>query len=79
MIWVEFGQGQSVRWLPIHDMVVNLSPEKSSGMLFFHAFTGCDVVSAFRGKGKKTAWQAWDVFPEVSPVFTKLSQYPPIH
>lgn len=48
-LWVEFGQGQSIRWLPIHDMVVNLGPEKSSGMLFFHAFTGCDVVSAFRG------------------------------
>ena len=78
MIWVEFGHGQSLRWLPIHDMVVNLGPEKSSGMLFFHAFTGCDVVSAFRGKGKKTAWQAWDIFPEVSPVFKKLSQYPPI-
>ncbi|KAL0198142.1 hypothetical protein M9458_006682, partial [Cirrhinus mrigala] len=77
-IWIEFGQGQSIRWLPIHDMVVNLGPEKSSGMLFFHAFTGCDVVSAFRGKSKKSAWQAWEVCPEVSPVFKKLSQYPPI-
>ena len=56
MLWVEFGQGQSIRWLPIHDdMVVNLGPEKSSGMPFSHAFTGCDVVSAFSGKGKKTA------------------------
>ena len=53
LIWVEFGQGQSIRWLPIHDMVVNLGPEKSSGILFFHAFTGCDVVSAFRGEGKR--------------------------
>ncbi|RXN30245.1 Venom prothrombin activator pseutarin-C non-catalytic subunit [Labeo rohita] len=77
-IWIEFGQGQSIRWLPIHDMVVNLGPENSSGMLFFHAFTGCDVVSAFRGKSKKSAWQAWEVCPEVSPVFKKLSQYPPI-
>ena len=74
-LWVEFGQGQSIRWLPIHDTVVNLGPEKASGILFFHAFPGCDVVSAFRGKRKKTAWQAWDVFPEVSPVFKKLSQF----
>ena len=45
-------------------------------MLFFHAFTGCDVVSAFRNKGKKTAWQTWDIFPEATPVFFKLSHHP---
>ncbi|KAK3880307.1 hypothetical protein Pcinc_015186 [Petrolisthes cinctipes] len=47
-------------------------------MLFFQAFTGCDILSAFRGKGKKTAWQAWEVYPQVTPVFKKLSQYPPV-
>ena len=47
-------------------------------MFFFHAFISCDVVSAFRGKGKKTAWQAWEVCPEVNPVFRRLSQYPSI-
>ena len=26
--------------------------EKSKGMLFFHAFSGCDVVSPFRAKGR---------------------------
>lgn len=46
-------------------------------MIFFHAFTGCDVVAAFKGKGKKTAWQIWDNCPQVSEVFKKLSQYPP--
>ncbi len=40
-------------------------------------FTGCDVVSAFRNKGKKTAWQTWDIFPEATSVFSKLSKYPP--
>lgn len=46
-------------------------------MPFFHAFTGeSDVVSAFRGKGKKTAWQTWDVFEDVSSTFAKLSQSP---
>ncbi|KAJ8333969.1 hypothetical protein SKAU_G00412880 [Synaphobranchus kaupii] len=50
---------------------------KSKGILFFHAFTGCDVVSAFCGRGKKTAWQTWDICDEASDVFSKLSQYPP--
>ena len=42
---------------------------------FFHAFTCCDIVSAFRNKGKKTAWHTWDIFPEASPVFSNLSHY----
>jgi len=33
-------------------MVSSIGPEKVGGILFFHAFTGCDVVSGFRGKGK---------------------------
>ena len=29
----------------------------------FHAFSGCDTVSAFCGRGKKTAWITWEEFP----------------
>ncbi|KAJ8377441.1 hypothetical protein AAFF_G00259990 [Aldrovandia affinis] len=75
-LWVAFGQGQHLRWVPVHDLCCTLA-EKRKGMLFFHAFTGCDVISAFRGKGKKSAWQTWDVCDEASGVFSKLSQYPP--
>lgn len=32
-LWIEFGQGQSIRWLPVHNMVKNLGPEKSCGIL----------------------------------------------
>ena len=52
-----------------------MGQEKVEGILFFHAFTCCDTVSAFHNKGKKTAWQIWDTYPEASPVFSKLSQY----
>ena len=31
----------------------------------FHAFTACDTVSACCGRGKKTAWNTWKVYPEV--------------
>ena len=62
MVWVEFGQGQSIRWFPVHDLVDRLGPEKASGMCFFLTFTGCDVVSAFGGRGKITAWQTWRGF-----------------
>ena len=75
-LWLAFGQGRNLKWIPVHELTSTLAPERSSGILFFHAFTGCDTVSAFRGKGKKLAWQTWDVCPEASDVFTKLSCYP---
>ena len=76
-LWVAFGQGQYLRWVPVYDLWCTLA-EKSKGMLFFHAFTGCDVVSASSGKGKTSAWQTWDVCNEASGVFSKLSKYPPV-
>ena len=69
--------GCNLRWFPVHDLYLSIGLEKSKGILFFHAFTGCNVVSGFRSKGKKSAWQTWDVCVEASDVFAKLSQYPP--
>ena len=60
----------------MHELTSTLAPERSSSILFFHAFTHCDTVSAFHGKGKKSSWQTWDVCPEASDVFSKLSCYP---
>ena len=77
-LWVSFGQEGYHRWTPVHHVCQRIGLEKQKCMLFFHAFTGCDVVSAFRGKGKTAAWQTWNVYPEVSPVFTKLSKHPSI-
>ena len=42
----------------------------------FHAVTGCDIVSAFRGRGKKTAWDVWQVYPEVTGAFLHMLQGP---
>lgn len=75
-MWIAFGQGASARWIPVHEVVTAIGPEKTSGLLFFHAFTGCDVVSSFHGKGKKSAWQTWDVCQATSEAFAKLSSCP---
>ena len=53
-LWMTFGKGKYLRWIPIHDIVRSLGP-RSKALPFFHAFTGCDTVSAFVGKGKKTS------------------------
>jgi hypothetical protein len=38
----------------------------------FHALTGCDTVSCFNGKGKKSAWAVWNSYPEVMKAFINM-------
>ena len=75
-MWVTFGKDEKTRWIPIHKVVSAIGPEKAHGILFFHAFTGCDIISPFHGKSKKSAWKSWDVCDEVSNTFAKLSECP---
>ena len=53
-LWVSYGRGRTTVWLPIHKYAKKLGAPKSKALLFFHAFSGCDTVSAFRSKGKKS-------------------------
>ena len=76
-LWIAFGQGRNMRWIPAHELYRSIGPKKGRGITIFHAITGCDVVSAFRGKGKKSAWQIWDMCAEASDIFARLSHYPP--
>ena len=75
-MWVTFGKGEKTRWIPIHEVVSAIEPEKTHGILFFHAFSGCDIVSSFHGKSKKSAWKTWDVCDEVSSTFATLNECP---
>ena len=75
-LWIANGQGRNLRWVPVYDSCCTLA-KKSKRMLFFHAFTGFDAASAFRGKGEKSAWQTWDICGWASGIFSQLSQYPP--
>ena len=75
-LWTAFGHRVGVKWIPIHELLNATRHARASGIMYFHAFIGCDVVSAFRGKGKKSAWQTWGVFDEVRETFSNLSQFP---
>jgi hypothetical protein len=75
-LWIAFGTGKSFRYLCINDMFSVLGPVRAESLLFFHAFTGCDTVSCFAGHGKKSAWETWNVFPEVTQAFQALSTQP---
>ena len=54
-LWVAFGVGRNLRYLPAHAMAAALGPLKSKSLPIFHSITGCDTVSSFNGIGEKTA------------------------
>ena len=71
-LWIEFGVGKNKRYLPIHDYAKVLSEEICRVLSFWFAMTECDTVSMFAGRGKKSAWNAWDSFKEVAPTFVRF-------
>ena len=75
-LWISFGTGKHHRYIGVHEISKSLGPNKSLGLPFFHAFTGCDTVSSFGGRGKKTAWDTWTSFPDVTGAFLDLSYQP---
>ena len=75
-LWISFGAGKHHRYIPAHQIAVNLGEEKCRALTFFHAFTGCDTVSVFSGKGKKSAFDLWNICPSVTAIFGLLSSMP---
>ena len=71
-LWLAFGTASNFRYIPIHEVVGDMDPRTCAALPVFHAFTGCDTVSAFGGRGKKRAWSTWQVFPEVTEAFESL-------
>ena len=71
-LWLAFGTRSNFRYIPVHDVVAGMDPRICATLPVFHALTGCDTVSAFSGRGKKTAWNTWEVFPEVTEAFEDL-------
>ncbi len=71
-LWMAFGTKANFCYLPIHEVISGMDPKICKTLPVFHAFTGCDTVSAFGGRGKKTAWKVWLVFPDATEVFEDL-------
>ena len=73
---VGYGSGKHLRNIPVHTIAATLGPEKASVLPLFHALTGPDMVSFFGGRGKKTVWDVWNVFPQLTPVLRTLTSVP---
>ena len=74
-LWVWFGTGKTQCYVPLNELVCHLRPKHTS-LLLFHAITGCDQVSFFAAKGKKTCWKTWGENDELTTAFQLVSFCP---
>ena len=75
-LWIGFGSGKNFKMIPVHAVANQLGPRKCLALPLFHSFTGCDTISSFLGIGKKTAWAAWDAYPQLTDTLMALSDEP---
>jgi hypothetical protein len=75
-LWVDFGVGRHERYISVHEIAALVGPGKCAVLPFWHAFSGCDTVSSFSGRGQKTVMEAWNRFDIVTPVFVPHSNAP---
>ena len=68
-IWIAFGTGKSFCFLAAHEMARVLGPDQCTALLMFRAFTECDTVSFFGGRGKRTAWDTWRSYNNITSIF----------
>ena len=72
-IWIAFGMSKKYRFYSINAICASLGEQRSRALPVFHTLTGCDTTSAFKGKGKKSAWQAWQAYEEVTETLEYLA------
>ena len=75
-LWITCGSGKNVQNILALAIAMSLGPDKASTLPMFHAPTGCDTVSSFRGRGKKTAWDVRNLFSQLTPVLQVLKASP---
>ncbi|MGH0126677.1 UNVERIFIED_CONTAM: hypothetical protein FKN15_021199 [Acipenser sinensis] len=67
---LEGNVGKHFRYIAAHDIAAVLGSWKAK--TFFKHLPGV-TVSFFNGKGKKTAWDTWNAFPDVTDAFLTLA------
>jgi len=75
-IWVAFGMGKNYRFFHMNSIGASLCESQSKALPVFRAFSGWDTNSAFNGKGKKSVWQAWQIYDDVTETFLSLASNP---
>ena len=63
MLWLDFDAWKHHCVMPVYFTVrTGLANASSYTFSFYHiVLTGCDTPSDFAGRGKKTAWDTWNI------------------
>ena len=64
-VWMISGTAKNRKCYPIHELSERLAKPLRDNLLGFHAFTGCDTTSAFRGHGKRSCWKTFQNHPHL--------------
>ena len=75
-LFIAFGRGSKFRCINVMKLMKFLGKEKARGLPIFHAFTGCDTVSFFAGRGKRSAMKTWLVYKDFTKVLRTLIKHP---
>ena len=73
-LWVEFESGKTLQFMPILEISNALGIPVCEALPFCHSFSGCDTTSSFTGRGKKTFYDVWKIYPDITAIFRKLSK-----
>ena len=75
-IWIAFGMSKNYRFYSTNAICASLGEQRSRALPVIHTLTGCDTTSTFKGKGKKSAWQARQAYEEVTETLEYLASNP---
>ena len=75
-VFIAFGTGSKFKCINVMKLMKFLGKEKARVLPNFHAFTGCDTVSFFAGRGKRSAMETWLVYKEFIKVLRTLIKHP---
>ena len=73
---ITFGARKSLRFIAAHDIAKALDPDICLALPMFHALTSCDTLSSFGDKSKRTAWDTWSTYTDITPAFCVLGAMP---
>ena len=68
--------GKDFALYSINAIYEEIGANTAQALPVFHAFSGCDTTSSFHGKGKRSVWEAWKSFPEVTSAFLFIAENP---
>ena len=68
-LWIAFGMRKQFRYIPVHDIVKVLGPEKLQHCQHSMHLQGATRHHHFAGRGKNFAWGTMEIYSEVTAHF----------